>query len=206
MARFTTALAAAAVAALSLATAAAANSYTVVTPTAAPTAAPLSPVCHTKTTKCCWTPYVCNVQYKVKHVRVEAVCQRKVKVRVPCYTSRVSGSAGHDDAAVYGASTRFFTKRCYAHQVETYACSKERTVKEAYPVLCYKKACKTSAVPARFVAPSSAVLTAEATAVPAAVPARHNRKAVKALFGKLAASLLAKLDKGSHNSHNGNDS
>lgn len=194
--RFTTALVAAAVT-LSLAAAAHANSYTVVVkPTAKPTpkptakpAAPLAPVCHTTTTKCCWDPYVCDVVYKVKHVWVKAVCTRNVKVQVPCYASRTANS---DDAALDGASERLYNRRCYAWKEEKYGCGKKQAVKEAYPKLCYKKSCSTKAVPAKFVAPTSAVLSTKATAVPTAVPAKHNPATVKALFGQLAAALLAK--------------
>ncbi|GAB0490011.1 hypothetical protein MMPV_001240 [Pyropia vietnamensis] len=203
MARFSTALAAAALT-LSLAAAAHANSYTVVVkPTAKPTpqpiakpvVAPLAPVCHTKTTKCCWDPYVCDVVYKVKHVLVKAVCRRTVKVQVPCYASRTAVEAADEtnEAALGGASGRLFnSRRCYAHKVRAYECSKKQAVKEAYPKLCYKKSCTTTAVPAKFVAPKSAVLIAQATPVPKAMPAKHNPATVKALFGKLAAALLAK--------------
>ncbi|KAK1867268.1 hypothetical protein I4F81_009775 [Pyropia yezoensis] len=195
--RFTTALVAAAVT-LSLAATAAANSYTmVVKPTAKPTAkptvkpaAPLAAVCHTTTTKCCWDPYVCDVVYKVKTVWVKAVCTRHVKVQVPCYSSRTAD--GHDQA-LGGPSERLFNnRRCYAWKAEKYGCGKKQTVKEAYPKLCYKKACTTRAVPAKFVAPTATVLTTKATAVPTAVPAKHNPATVKALFGQLAAALLAK--------------
>lgn len=203
MARFTTALVAAALT-LSLAAAAHANSYTVVVkptakptpkPTAKPVVAPLAPVCHTKTTKCCWDPYVCDVVYKVKHVLVKAVCRRNIKVQVPCYAFRTATVTADktNEAALGGASGRLFnSRRCYTRKVETYACRKRQAVKEAYPKLCYKKTCTTKAVPAKFVAPTSTVLVAQATPVPTAMPAKHNPATVKALFGKLAAALLAK--------------
>lgn len=193
MARFTAALVAAV--ALSLAATAQAQYYTAgVKPTAkpAPKYTPLTPVCQTVTTKCCWDPSVCGVVYKYTDGTVKATCTRQVKVQVPCYSYRAAAvPVGADSGEAAPASARLFD-RCYVTKAQKFGCTKKTTVKTAYPKICYKKSCVTKAVPAKFSPPTSAVLTAKATAVPAAVPAKQNPAAVQALFGQLVAALVAK--------------
>jgi len=188
MGRFTSALVA--TVALSLAAVASADPAAHV-PAAAVKQAhdPLAAVCQTTTTQCCWTPFVCDVVYKLKTVLVQATCTRQVRVHVSCYLARTAAGGAADAGA---PSAKFFNNRkCFVNQSQDFACTKERTIKEAYPKVCYKKTCTTSQVPVKLLVPHVTVL-AQPTAVPVAAPSKHNGATIKGLFGGLIKALLQK--------------
>jgi len=187
MGRFTSALVA--TVALSLAAVASARpSVHVPAPAVKQAHDPLVAVCQTTTTQCCWTPFVCDVVYKLKTVLVQATCSRQVRVHVPCYLARTAVGGTADAAA---PSAKFFNKKCFVNQTQEFACTKERTIKEAYPKVCYKKTCTTAKVPVKLVVPHATVLP-QPTAVPVAAPSKHNGATIKGLFGSIIKALLQK--------------
>lgn len=104
-------------------------------------------VCVTKTTKCCYTPYVCGVVIKKHTTKGQYDCSQQVikKVEVPC--SHYGGGGIHIIShRTYVAP--HYVRKCYTqqHVVVTKTCYKDADVSKYFPKICYKEACEHPSV------------------------------------------------------------